>query len=85
MLRQLVVNADDLGLTLGVNDGIFDTHDLGILTSASLFANAPATVDAIRRARSHPSPQPCSPNSTTRWQASSAYATSPRPHVSYAR
>ena len=55
MLRQLVVNADDLGLTLGVNDGIFDTHDLGILTSASLFANAPATVDAIRRARSRPS------------------------------
>src|SRR6266550_6103724 len=53
MLRQLVVNADDLGLTIGVNDGIFDAHDLGILTSASLFANAPATDDAIRRARWH--------------------------------
>src|SRR2546427_12450295 len=53
--RRLVVNADDLGLTVGVNDGIFDAHDLGILTSASLFANAPATVDAIRRARSRPS------------------------------
>jgi chitin disaccharide deacetylase len=51
MLRQLVVNADDLGLTVGVNDGIFDAHELGILTSASLFANAPATGDAIRRAR----------------------------------
>src|SRR5262249_32738181 len=51
ILRQLVVNADDLGLTVGVNDGIFDAHDLGILTSASLFANAPATADAIRRAR----------------------------------
>ena len=55
MLRQLVVNADDLGLTVGVNDGIFDAHDLGILTSASLFASAPATADAIRRLRSHPS------------------------------
>ena len=54
MVRQLVVNADDLGLTVGVNDGIFDAYDLGILTSASLFANAPATADAIRRARSHP-------------------------------
>jgi predicted glycoside hydrolase/deacetylase ChbG (UPF0249 family) len=53
--RHLVVNADDLGLTAGVNDGIFDAHELGILTSASLFANAPATADAIRRARSHPS------------------------------
>jgi predicted glycoside hydrolase/deacetylase ChbG (UPF0249 family) len=49
--RQLVVNADDLGLTSAVNDGIFDAHDLGILTSASLFASAPATGDAIRRAR----------------------------------
>jgi len=55
MLRQLVVNADDLGLTAGVNDGIFDAHDLGILTSASVFANAPATLDAIRRSRSRPS------------------------------
>src|SRR5262249_21562631 len=53
MLRQLVVNADDLGLTVGVNDGILDAHELGILTSASLFASAPATADAIRRTRIH--------------------------------
>jgi predicted glycoside hydrolase/deacetylase ChbG (UPF0249 family) len=49
------VNADDLGLTEGVNDGIFDAHHHGILTSASLFANAPATTDAIRRLRVRPS------------------------------
>jgi hopanoid biosynthesis associated protein HpnK len=55
VLRSLVVNADDLGLTAGVNDGIFDAHDHGILTSASMFASAPATSDAIRRARSRPS------------------------------
>jgi len=54
-MRRLVVNADDLGLTAGVNDGIFDAHEHGILTSASLFAHAPATSDAIRRARTHPS------------------------------
>lgn len=54
MIRRLVVNADDLGLTPAVNDGIFDAHDHGILTSASLFANAPATVDAIERANSRP-------------------------------
>jgi predicted glycoside hydrolase/deacetylase ChbG (UPF0249 family) len=53
--RSLVVNADDLGLTVGVNDGIFDAHDHGILTSASVFASAPATSDAIRRARNRPS------------------------------
>ena len=55
MLRQLVVNADDLGLTAGVNDGIFDAHDMGILTSTSLFANAPATADAVWRARARSS------------------------------
>ncbi|HEV3215464.1 MAG TPA: ChbG/HpnK family deacetylase [Vicinamibacterales bacterium] len=55
MIRHLVVNADDLGLTVGVNDGIFAAHDRGILTSASVFANAPATGDAIRRARIRPS------------------------------
>jgi hopanoid biosynthesis associated protein HpnK len=55
MPRNLVVNADDLGLTVGVNNGIFDAHDGGIVTSASLFANAPATDDAIRRARSRSS------------------------------
>ena len=55
MHRRLIVNADDLGLTVAVNDGIFDAHALGILTSASLFANAPGTADAVRRAASHPS------------------------------
>jgi hopanoid biosynthesis associated protein HpnK len=55
VVRRLVINADDLGLTVGVNDGIFDAHDHGILTSASLFAGAPATFDAIRRARGRPS------------------------------
>jgi predicted glycoside hydrolase/deacetylase ChbG (UPF0249 family) len=53
--RSLIVNADDLGLTKGVNAGIFEAHDRGILTSASLFANAPATADAIRRAHTRPS------------------------------
>jgi predicted glycoside hydrolase/deacetylase ChbG (UPF0249 family) len=53
--RSLVVNADDLGLTVGVNDGIFDAHDRGIVSSASIFANAPATPDAITRSRSRPS------------------------------
>jgi predicted glycoside hydrolase/deacetylase ChbG (UPF0249 family) len=55
VLRSLVVNADDLGLTVGVNNGIFDAHDRGILTSASVFANARATGDAIARALRRPS------------------------------
>jgi predicted glycoside hydrolase/deacetylase ChbG (UPF0249 family) len=41
--RVLVVNGDDFGLTDGVNRGIVDAHTKGILTSASIFPNAPAT------------------------------------------
>jgi predicted glycoside hydrolase/deacetylase ChbG (UPF0249 family) len=54
VLRSLVVNADDLGLTVGVNNGIFDAHDRGIVTSASLMANALAAANAIGRLRSRP-------------------------------
>ncbi len=54
MPRTLVVNADDLGLTIGVNNGIFHAFDRGILTSASLMANAPAVADALRGVRSRP-------------------------------
>jgi predicted glycoside hydrolase/deacetylase ChbG (UPF0249 family) len=52
--RTLVVNADDLGLTVGVNNGIFHAHDRGILTSASLMASAPAAANAIRGVLNRP-------------------------------
>jgi len=55
MTRALVVNGDDFGLTPGVNAGVLDAHARGILTSASLFANAPATADAIAIAGRTPS------------------------------
>lgn len=50
--RVLIVNGDDFGLTPGVNIGIIAAHQRGILTSASLFANAPATDAAIALTRS---------------------------------
>ena len=34
--KLLVVNADDLGMSTGVNRGIFEAHERGIVTSASL-------------------------------------------------
>jgi hopanoid biosynthesis associated protein HpnK len=54
MTRSLVVNGDDFGLTTGVNRGILDAHTRGILTSASVFANAQATSDAIALAARAP-------------------------------
>lgn len=51
MMRALIVNGDDFGLTPGVNAGILRAHTHGILTSASLLANAAATGEAIAIAR----------------------------------
>jgi chitin disaccharide deacetylase len=48
--RRLIVNADDLGLSPGVNRGIMDLAAAGVVTSASLLMNLPATADAVRRA-----------------------------------
>jgi predicted glycoside hydrolase/deacetylase ChbG (UPF0249 family) len=44
--RRLIVNADDLGRTQGINDGIFEAHALGLVTSATLMVAYPAAQDA---------------------------------------
>ncbi|HUA92081.1 MAG TPA: ChbG/HpnK family deacetylase [Terracidiphilus sp.] len=54
-MRQLIINGDDFGLTLGVNRGIAELHAAGVLTSSTLMARADATDDAIRLAQSNPS------------------------------
>ena len=41
------MNADDFGLTLGVNRAVIELHQYGVLTSATLMARAPATEDAV--------------------------------------
>ncbi len=52
--RYLIVNADDFGLSDGVNRGIISAHEHGIVTSASLMVRWPAAVAAARYARRHP-------------------------------
>lgn len=52
--RFLVVNADDLGLSGAVNDGIFLAHTEGIVTSASLMVRQGAAPSAAERAADHP-------------------------------
>ncbi|HUO33992.1 MAG TPA: ChbG/HpnK family deacetylase [Candidatus Acidoferrum sp.] len=48
-LSFLIVNADDLGMTHSITDGIFLAHSHGILTSASLMPNMPAAEYAVER------------------------------------
>ena len=45
--RILIVNADDFGLSAGVNCGIVEAHDKGIVTSASLMVHMPAAAEAV--------------------------------------
>lgn len=49
--RSLIVNGDDLGLSPGINRGIFEAHREGILTSASLMATGDAFDEAVRFAK----------------------------------
>jgi hopanoid biosynthesis associated protein HpnK len=53
-VRRLIVNADDFGLTAGVNRGIVEAHRTGIVTSTTLMANSAAFDDAVQLARSSP-------------------------------
>ena len=54
-MPRLIVNADDFGLTSGVNQAILELHRAGVHTSATLMASAAATGDAIAIARATPS------------------------------
>jgi hopanoid biosynthesis associated protein HpnK len=53
-MKELILNADDFGLTRGVNEGIVRAHEQGILTSATLMASSRAFDDAVTRAKAAP-------------------------------
>ena len=50
-MRRLIINADDFGLTAGVNRAIEEAHQRGVVTSTTMMANAGAVEDAVARAR----------------------------------
>jgi predicted glycoside hydrolase/deacetylase ChbG (UPF0249 family) len=52
--RRLIVNADDFGRSIGINDGVAQGHEHGIVTSASLMVRWPAAPAAAAYARAHP-------------------------------
>jgi predicted glycoside hydrolase/deacetylase ChbG (UPF0249 family) len=51
-VRRLIINADDFGLTAGVNRAIAEAHQRGIVTSTTLMANSQAFDQAVEIARS---------------------------------
>lgn len=54
MSRAVIVNADDFGQSAGINRGIVEAHERGIVTSASLMVHGDAAAAAAAYARTHP-------------------------------
>lgn len=54
MPARLIINADDFGLTRGINRAILELHQAGAVTSATLMANGPAFDDAVTIALTNP-------------------------------
>jgi chitin disaccharide deacetylase len=52
--RFLIVNADDLGQTPGINAGIAEAHERGVVTSASLMVRGAAAAEAAAWAARRP-------------------------------
>ena len=52
--RYLIVNADDFGQSPGINRGVIQAYEKGILTSASLMVRWPAAAEAAGYARRNP-------------------------------
>ena len=50
-MKRLIVNGDDFGLAVPVNEAIERAHREGILTSASLMVGGAAAADAVERAQ----------------------------------
>ena len=57
-VRRLIVNADDFGLTAGVNRAIAEGCEQGIITSTTLMASSHAFEDAVARTAELRSRQP---------------------------
>ena len=54
MMKKLIVNADDFGLTHEINQGIIKAYNEGILTSTSLVASGEAFEEAVTLIHQHP-------------------------------
>jgi len=52
--KYLIVNADDFGQSPGINRGVIEAHERGIVTSASLMTRWPAAAEAAAYGREHP-------------------------------
>jgi predicted glycoside hydrolase/deacetylase ChbG (UPF0249 family) len=53
-MRIVIINADDFGVSIPVNEAVEQAHRHGILTTTSLMVTGEACADAVARARTMP-------------------------------
>ena len=53
-MRRLIINADDFGMTSGVNRGIVEAANNGVVTSTTLMANSARFEEAVQLAKNSP-------------------------------
>ncbi len=53
-MLKLIITADDCGLTEGINQTVYDLHQRGYITAASVMTNFPAHASALERFRACP-------------------------------
>lgn len=53
-MNKIILNADDFGLTNGVNKAIFELNKLGLVNSTTALVNSPYFKQGIEEAKAHP-------------------------------
>jgi chitin disaccharide deacetylase len=53
-MKQLIINADDFGMSEEINEGIKRGIEAGIITSVSMMVNMPYFDDAVKYLKKHP-------------------------------
>ncbi|WP_163527669.1 chitin disaccharide deacetylase [Halobacillus ihumii] len=53
-MKKLIINADDFGYSRGVNYGIIDSYQYGVLTSTTFMSNMPGADHAAELAKQNP-------------------------------
>lgn len=51
MTKYMILNSDDFGISAGVNKGIIEAHQNGILSSTCTMVNMPSAQDGIQKAQ----------------------------------
>jgi len=54
MDKRIIINADDFGLSEGINKAVEQAHTDGVLTSTTIMANMPAAEEAVKIAKKLP-------------------------------